>query len=36
MAEKPEFVILNGEVVAQSGQLTVDKTSAKMVQPTCD
>jgi len=36
MAEKPEFVILNGEVVAQRGQLTVDKTSAKMVQPTCD
>jgi dihydroorotase len=35
MASKPEIVILNGEVVARSGSLVVDKTSAKMVRPVC-
>ena len=36
MAAKPEFVILNGEIVARRGQLIIDKTSATMVRPICN
>jgi len=35
MATKPEIVVLGGEIVARKGQLVVDKTLARKVQPVC-